>query len=107
MKTFRDYDIDLEEDGYDDDWDDEVYEDQEVYMYLNYGLYMAEAEGYLNTKESCKQRMLRDIRYKYNMGHDKLTIDESYLADFGLTFDDLTKSDYTRIDKVARTGRLT
>ena len=27
MKTFRDYDIDLEEDGYDDDWDDEIYED--------------------------------------------------------------------------------
>lgn len=76
-------------------------------MYLNYGLYMAEAEGHLDTTESRKQRMLRDIRYKYNMGHDKLTIDESYLADFGLTFDDLTKSDYTRIDKVARTGRLT
>ena len=51
--------------------------------------------------------MLRDIRYKYNMGHDKLTIDESYLAEFGLTFDDLTDSDYIRIDKVARTGRLT
>ena len=64
-------------------------------MCLEYGLFMAEAEGYLNTKESCKQRMLRDIRYKYNMGHDKLTIDESYLADFDLTFDDLTKSDYT------------
>ena len=76
-------------------------------MYLNYGLHMAEAEGHLDTTESRKQRMLRDIRYKYNMGHDKLTIDESYLADFGLTFDDLTKSDYTRIDKVARTGRLT
>ncbi len=76
-------------------------------MYLKYGLYMAEAEGHLDTTESRKQRMLRDIRYKYNMGHDKLTINESYLAEFGLTFDDLTKSDYTRIDKVARTGRLT
>ena len=107
MKTFRDYDIDLEEDGYDDDWDDEIYEDQEVYMYLKYGLYMAEAEGHLDTTESRKQRMLRDIRYKYNMGHDKLTINESYLAEFGLTFDDLTDSDYIRIDKVARTGRLT
>ena len=107
MKTFRDYDIDLEEDGYDDDWDDEIYEDQEVYMYLKYGLYMAEAEGHLDTTESRKQRMLRDIRYKYNMGHDKLTINESYLVEFGLTFDDLTDSDYIRIDKVARTGRLT
>ena len=107
MKTFRDYDIDLEEDGYDEDWDDEIYEDQEVCMYLKYGLYMAEAEGHLDTTESRKQRMLRDIRYKYNMGHDKLTINESYLAEFGLTFDDLTKSDYARIDKVARTGRLT
>lgn len=76
-------------------------------MYLKYGLYMAEAEGHLDTTESRKQRMLRDIRYKYNMGHDKLTINELYLAEFGLTFDDLTKSDYTRIDKVARTGRLT
>lgn len=76
-------------------------------MYLKYGLYMAEAEGHLDTTESRKQRMLRDIRYKYNMGHDKLTINESYLAEFGLTFDDLTKSDYARIDKVARTGRLT
>lgn len=29
MKTLIDYDIDLEEDGYDDDddWDDEIYED--------------------------------------------------------------------------------
>ena len=76
-------------------------------MYLKYGLYMAEAEGHLDTTESRKQRMLRDIRYKYNMGHDKLTINESYLAEFGLTFDDLTDSDYIRIDKVARTGRLT
>ena len=76
-------------------------------MYLKYGLYMAEAEGHLDTTESRKQRMLRDVRYKYNMGHDKLTINESYLAEFGLTFDDLTDSDYIRIDKVARTGRLT
>ena len=76
-------------------------------MYLKYDLYMAEAEGHLDTTESRKQRMLRDVRYKYNMGHDKLTINESYLAKFGLTFDDLTKSDYTRIGKVARTGRLT
>lgn len=76
-------------------------------MNLGYGLFMAEAEGYLNTTESKIQKMLRDIRYKYNMGHDKLTINESYLAEFGLTFDDLTDSDYTRIDKVARTGRLT
>lgn len=76
-------------------------------MNLGYGLFMAEAEGYLNTTESKIQKMLRDIRYKYNMGHDKLTINELYLAEFGLTFDDLTDSDYTRIDKVARTGRLT
>lgn len=76
-------------------------------MNLGYGLFMAEAEGYLNTTESKIQKMLRDIRYKYNMGHNELTIDESYLAEFGLTFDDLTDNDYIRINKVAHTGRLT
>ena len=76
-------------------------------MNLGYGLFMAEAEGYLDTTESKIQKMLRDIRYKYNMGWDKLTIDAEYLAEFNLTFDDLKQSDYTRIDKVARTWRLT
>lgn len=76
-------------------------------MNLGYGLFMAEAEGYLNTTESKIQKMLRDIRYKYNMGHSELTINESYLAEFGLTFDDLTDNDYARINKVAHTGRLT
>ena len=31
MKTFRDYDIDLEDNSYDEEeWDDEIYNDQEV-----------------------------------------------------------------------------
>ena len=76
-------------------------------MDLGYGLFMAEAEGHLNTTEGRKQRMLRDSRYKQNMGHTKLTINAEYLSDFDLTFDDLTDADYRRIDKVARTGRLT
>lgn len=31
MKTYKDYDIDLEDDSYDEEeWDDEIYNDQEV-----------------------------------------------------------------------------
>lgn len=106
MKMFRDYDIDLEEDDYDEDLDDEIYEDQEIVMDLGYGLYMAEAEGYLDTHESKVQKVLRDVRYRYNMGQEELTIDSDYLEPFGLVLGDLTGYDFERIQRVAETGRL-
>ena len=75
-------------------------------MDLGYGLYMAEAEGYLNTHESKVQKVLRDIRYRYNMGQEELTIDSDYLEPFGLTLSDLTSWDFQRIKEVASTGRI-
>lgn len=73
---------------------------------LSYGLYMAEAEGYLDTHESKVQKVLRDVRYRYNMGQEELTIDSDYLEPFGLTLDDLTGYDFKRIQLVAETGML-
>lgn len=74
---------------------------------LAYGLYMAEAEGFLHSsKEKKMQNLLRDIRYKYNMRCTELTVNEEYLAGFGLSFDDLVDEDYIRMQKVAETGRL-
>ena len=73
---------------------------------LSYGLYMAEAEGYLDTHESKVQKVLRDVRYRYNMGQEELTIDSDYLEPFGLALGDLTGYDFERIQHVAETGRL-
>lgn len=75
-------------------------------MDLGYGLYMAEAEGYLDTHESKVQKVLRDIRYRYNMGQEELTIDSDYLEPFDLALGDLTGYDFERIQHVAETGRL-
>ena len=77
-----------------------------IAMDLGYGLFMAEAEGYLNTHESKVQKVLRDIRYRYNMGQEELTIDSDYLEPFGLVLGDLTGYDFERIQHVAETGRL-
>lgn len=75
-------------------------------MNLSYGLFMAEAEGHLNTHESKVQKMLRDIQRKYHEGQSKLTIHDDYLKEFGLTLEDLDGVDLRRIAKVAETGRL-
>lgn len=75
-------------------------------MDLGYGLFMAEAEGYLNTHTSKMNRLLKDVRDKYYAGVSSLTIDSEYLSQFDLDMEDLTDNDYIRIGQVARTGRL-
>lgn len=75
-------------------------------MNLAYGLYMAEAEGYLDTHESKVQRVLKDIQHYYNEGYEKLTIGDEYLSQFGLTFRELTNNDIRRMALMAENGRL-
>ena len=76
-------------------------------MNLEYGLYMAETEGYLGTHYSKMQRLLKDVQRVYWEGKvDVLTIDNDYLGEFGLTLDGLTAADFKRIEHTAKTGCL-
>lgn len=75
-------------------------------MNLAQGLFMAEAEGYLDTHESKVQRMLRDIQRLYNENCEKLTVGDDYLSKFGLTFEELTGHDLRRMAITAETGRI-
>ncbi len=74
---------------------------------LNYGLYMAEKEGYLNTLESKKNRLFKEIQRLAIEGKvDKLTINDSYLKKFGLTLDDLSEWDAQKCKSIALTKRF-
>jgi hypothetical protein len=75
-------------------------------MNLAQGLFMAEAEGHLDTHESKVQKMLRDIKNRYDAGQGELTVHDGYLGDFGLTFESLSGYDLQRMARVAETGRL-
>ena len=75
-------------------------------MNLAQGLFMAEAEGYLNTHESKVQRMLKDIQRLYNEGCGQLTVGDNYLGQFGLSFEELNGYDIRRMASMAEHGRL-
>lgn len=75
-------------------------------MNLAQGLFMAEAEGYLNTHESKVQRVLKDIQKLYNEGCGQLTIGDNYLEQFGLRFEELDGHDLRRIALMAENGHL-
>ena len=75
-------------------------------MNLAQGLFMAEAEGYLDTHESKVQRMLKDIQRLYNEGCEKLTVGDNYLEQFGLRFEELNGHDLRRIALMTENGRL-
>ena len=75
-------------------------------MKLAQGLFMAEAEGYLDTHESKVQRMLKDIQKRYHEGQEKLTVHDGYLSDFDLEFEDLTGHDLRRMALMAENGHL-
>ena len=75
-------------------------------MNLSYGLFMAEAEGYLDTHESKVQKMLRDIQWLHDQGLEKFTINDAYLHRFGLKLEELTNHDMQRMAYTAETGRL-
>lgn len=75
-------------------------------MKLEYALFMAETEGLLDTHESKVQRVLKDVKNRYDAGQGELTVHDGYLEDFGLTFESLSGYDLQRIAKVVETGRL-
>lgn len=75
-------------------------------MDLAYGLFMAEAEGHLDTHESKMQRMLKDIQNRYHRGDGHLKVHDGYLEDFGLKFEDLTGHDLRRMATMAEKGHL-
>lgn len=75
-------------------------------MKLSQGLFMAEAEGHLDTHESKVQRVLKDIQMRYRRGDEKLTVHDGYLKDFGLEFEDLTGHDLRRMAIMAEKGCL-
>ena len=75
-------------------------------MDLSYGLFMAEAEGHLDTHESKVQKMLRDIQWLHDQGLERFTINDEYLQRFGLKFEELTSHDMQRMAHTAETGRL-
>lgn len=72
---------------------------------LAYGLYMAECEGYLNTKESKVNAMLKDIVNKHNRGITYMELDQDYVSQFGLDIEDLTQNDINRCERALLSGR--
>ena len=72
---------------------------------LDYGLYMAEYEGYLDTKESKVNAMLKDIVDRHNRGITYMELDQNYVSQFGLDIEDLTQSDVNRCEKALLSGR--
>lgn len=72
---------------------------------LDYGLYMAECEGYLNTKESKVNAMLKDIVDKHNRGITYMELDQDYVSQFGLDIEDLTQNDINRCERALLSGR--
>ena len=67
---------------------------------LEYGLFMAEAEGYLDTHDSKINRLLKDIEKKFKR-HEPIAIDEEICQEYGLTFADITIGVLKDIDKLA------
>jgi hypothetical protein len=67
---------------------------------LEYGLFMAEAEGYLNTHDDKINRLLNDVEDKFQR-QEPIAIDEEFCQEYGLTFSDITISVLQDIDKLA------
>lgn len=68
---------------------------------LDYYLYMAEKEGYLDTHYSKISALIKDITKRGMRGETKLTLNNTYLCQFGLSLGELTEKDYQRIAKIA------
>ena len=66
---------------------------------LEYGLFMAEAEGYLDTHEGKVNRMLRDIRNQRRQGVTHMNLNQEYVSQFGLEIEDLTIYDVQRCEQ--------
>jgi hypothetical protein len=72
---------------------------------LEYGLFMAESEGYLNTHESKVQNMLKDLCSKHDQGVRYMNLNQDYVEQFGLDIEDLTQSDVQRGQRALLYGR--
>ena len=68
---------------------------------LDYGLFMAEAEGYLDTRDSKINRMLKDIEMKFQNHEPVVILDEEICQEYGLTYNDITIGVLQEIDKLA------
>ena len=72
-------------------------------MRLDFGLYMAEKYGYLNTHESKMNNLLREInRLAKSKTVEHLDITDEWLKQFDLTMDDLTPADYKKMAMAAK-----
>ena len=72
-------------------------------MRLDFGLYMAEKYGYLNTHESKMNNLLREInRLAKSKTVEHLDITDEWLKQFDLTMDDLTTADYKKMAMAAK-----
>lgn len=60
---------------------------------LDYALFMAEKEGHLDTRESCFNKMLKDLRSKHYEGVTHWVIDEDYTDKFGIAIESLTPTE--------------
>lgn len=72
---------------------------------LEYGLFMAESEGYLDTHESKVQNMLKDLCGKHDRGITYMNLNQGYVEQFGLDIEDLTQSDVNRCERALLSGR--
>lgn len=75
-------------------------------MNLAYGLFMAEAEGYLKTHRQKVKDMVMDLKRMQLDGTDPIVIDDYYLAKYGLTMASLSTTDYHYMDCVLNAGGL-
>lgn len=66
---------------------------------LDYGLYMAECEGYIPTHEGKVNAMIKDIKSKRACGITYMNLDQDYVSQFGLDIEDLTPYDVSRCEK--------
>ena len=72
---------------------------------LAYGLFMAEAEGYLDTRESKMVRLLKDLKDKHNCGITYVELDQDYVSQFGLDIESFTQKDVNRCERALLSGR--
>lgn len=71
-----------------------------------YWLYMAETEGLLDTHESKVQRILKDLQARRKIQGWPFRVEDGYIEKFGLTFEELSGHDLSRIAKMAEYGHL-
>ena len=72
---------------------------------LAYGLFMAEAEGYLDTHESKMVRLLKDLKGKHDCGITYVELDQDYVSQFGLDIESFTQKDVNRCERALLSGR--